>query len=346
MSIQVLLSQKWPPSKMHGGIADFEEAFRVEQVGENTYVGAHPLRLPIQGARGVYGGHTCAQTLLVAMKLAPGYVPSLFHSYFIYAGDSKVPMEYTVTKISDTPDSCHRQILVRQKGRMRFSCVVLLVRKGLRGQKERSASWQVPEPPLKAKYPNPETLHQVRHTDFMRHAYLDEFLDYRLCPEENDVLASERWITVWGGIVNEDNRSMRDPMFNYVGLADLLDLAILTTMARVLHLSWNPTEGNRHMEPDANRDARILLQESMNIIHIFHYDAMLLDHHIYFHSDDFEAFDISKEWLTLTYQMKRLSNNRTLVRGFYTDEKGECVATVVQEGLTPLYAGVSDNARL
>lgn len=336
-----------PPQKMHGAIPDFEEAFRVEQVDENTYIGAHPLRLPIHGARGVYGGHTCAQTLLVAMKLAPGYVPNLFHSYFIAAGDSKVPMEFTVQKISDTPDFCHRQIMVRQKDRNRFSCMVLLVRKGTKIEKrDMAAAWQVPEPALKAKYPDPDTLHQVRHTDYMRQAYLDEFLDHTLCPEESNVPAAERWITVWGGIVNEDNRSMKDPMFNYVGLMDLLDLAILTTMARVLHLNWNPTEGNPHMEPDVNKDARILLQSSLNIIHIFHYDAMLLDHHVYFHSDDFEAFDISKEWLTFTYQMKRLSNNRTLVRGYYTNKKGECVASVVQEGLTPLFAGVAENARL
>ena len=75
---------------------------------------------------------------------------------------------------------------------------------------------------------------------------------------------------------------------------------------------------------------------------------MSLDHHIYFHNQDYTPdddsnFDICKDWLAFTYQMKRLSNNRTLVRGFF-NEKHKCIATVVQEGLTIVYNGVGNTA--
>ena len=46
---------------------DFEEALRVIKI-DDTHYGAHPLRLPIQGARGVYGGHMMAQSLLVGIE--------------------------------------------------------------------------------------------------------------------------------------------------------------------------------------------------------------------------------------------------------------------------------------
>ena len=66
---------------------DFEESFRVKKVGEWKWEGVHPLKLPLRLARGVYGGHTVAQTLLVGIESAPGYIPNSFHSYFIGPGD-------------------------------------------------------------------------------------------------------------------------------------------------------------------------------------------------------------------------------------------------------------------
>lgn len=79
----------------------------------------------------------------------------------------------------------------------------------------------------------------------------------------------------------------------------------------------------------------------MNVIHLFHFNAMSLDHHIYFH-DGMEGLDIVKEWVGFLYQFKRVLNNRLLVRGFVHNSKGELAATVVQEGLTYFLVGVPD----
>lgn len=50
-------------------VPDFEEALRVIKLDETHYVGAHPLRLPVTGGRGVYGGHLIAQSLLCGYRI-------------------------------------------------------------------------------------------------------------------------------------------------------------------------------------------------------------------------------------------------------------------------------------
>lgn len=333
----------------------FEEAFRVIKVDEQNYVGAHPLRLPMAGARGVYGGHTCAQTLLVAIESAPGFVPYAFHSYFIGAGSASRPMEYHVTEISDEENYTHRSIKVTQKGRAKYTALVSLVREGVKFDSKRNeVDIQIPRTKImKAYNNNTGKLTVVEHTDYVRNAYSPEFKNFRLVPEEENQAAAERWVTVWGGINNhnrfKDNKKITflNPIFNYVGLADLSDSAILTTLARILHLDWNPTKDNPFEDFDHQRDARNLLRSSMNILHLFHYNAMSLDHHIYFHLDNFEeSFNICKDWVGLSYQAKRNSNNRSLIRGCMFNKNGQCVATIVQEGLTYFFDGVPDNAKL
>lgn len=353
-----------PPVKP---ILDFPEAFRVIKIDENNYKGAHPLLLPILAARGVYGGHTVAQTLLVAMELAPGYIPNLFHSYFVKAGNAVEPMHYRVTKLHEGRNFTQRWIEVVQREKVVFNAMVSLVKKGWNKNKADPYDAQIAAPNLHYKYHNNhndvkpcnEELTVVEHTDYVRNAYSSEFLDYELCPEEEKLAPLERWITVWSGINRGgqpnkkgsqpklNRQSFEDEKFNYVGLADLSDLCLLTTMARVLHLGWNPTVDNPFQEFDENRDAaKQLMPNSLNMLHLFHYNAMSLDHHIYFHLDDENGFDVSKDWLTLTYQWKRLLNNRSLLRGFMYNLDNKVVATVVQEGLTYLFKGVYDRAKI
>ncbi|EMG50687.1 TES1 Peroxisomal acyl-coenzyme A thioester hydrolase 1 [Candida maltosa Xu316] len=368
-------------------LPDLEEALRVIQIDETHYVGAHPLRKPVTGSRGVYGGHTIAQSLLVGIESTRDpitkkvFIPDSYHSYFINAGDAKVPMNYTVTKLYDDENMKKRFIVVEQKGKTRLTCLVSLRKPGtkpLHGQSNLDIS--IPVPKIQLKYPNPDELHQVQHTDFVRNAFGKELMDFRECPEENNQYAAERWLTVFSGITNhpepgatlqtvveelpdatgtmhkvekqilrpKDSSSVRDPMYNYIGLADLSDSAFLTTMARVLHIPWAPSLEIDDTYDDS-RDATIVMRSTLNAAHIFHYNAMSLDHHIYFHNDDYtpdddSKFDICKDWLAFTYQMKRLSNNRTLVRGYLFNENHRCIATVVQEGLTIIYNGVGKTA--
>ncbi|GBL48589.1 hypothetical protein ACI3LY_002491 [Candidozyma auris] len=334
-----------PPNDLNHDPGDFEEAFRVIKVDENTWVGAHPLRLPIAGARGVYGGHTCAQTLLVAMESAPGFIPHSFHSHFIKAGSHKIPYTFKVTRLHDGRNFCMREIKVIQKDVIIYTALSSLIKKG-KTVTSGDLNIMHPPPPLFRKYPDPSELRVITHTDFVRNAFSKEFEDYTLCPEEDNLRAAERWITVWSGLQQPKKSNMVDPKYNYVGLADLSDSALLTTLARVLHLHWNPTVENPYESFDEDKDARNIMNVTLNALHIFHYNAMSLDHHLYFHSDDFNAFNIVKDWLTLTYQFKILRNNRALVRGYFYNKEGNCVATVIQEGLTYMRPGVPNKHRI
>lgn len=363
--------------------SDFEDALAVVQVDDCTWEGKHPLRLPLAGARGVYGGHLCAQTLLVAIESAPGYIPHLFHSHFIKPGRADVKLRYRVTKMG-SGDFCVRHIYVLQKDVIAYTAMCLLKKPGatpqpgsdlksaqlvtgkpaalgtgvldvsgtvgavprvlLRSRKvEFPSSIQAPPPKLHKKYPDPAKAHHSYHTDFIHNAYSDEFLQYELCPEEENMPPAERWITLWSKLFSKHPKFKR-PEFNYVGLADLSDAAILTTLARALHMDWNPTIDNPFESFDNTKDARLIMPVTLNALHIFHYIAMSLDHHLYFHTDDYNSIDVLGEWLTLTYQYKILKNLRTLVRGHFYNPKGECVVLFIQEGLTFMRPGVP-NAR-
>lgn len=320
--------------------SDFEEETAVRQVDHDTWEGLHPLKLPLPGARGVYGGHICSQTLLVAMESAPGYVPHSFHSHFIKPGDPRKKCVYKVRYYDDSEDPtfCRRQVYLIQNGKIGYSAMCSLVKKGYRVKS--SLDLQHPVPSITSKYPDISQNYQCYHTDYIQHAFSDEFLHYETCPEEKDVPPSERWITIWAKMYQPGKTKMRNPNFNYVAMSHLTDAAILTTMARALHLDWNPTKDNPKQEFDDEKDARSLMGVTLNAMHIFHYVAMSLDHHIYFHVDDTDKIDVLNDYLTLTYQYKISKNSRTLTRGHFYDRLGRCVVSFVQEGLTFMQPGV------
>lgn len=322
---------------------NFEDALDIVQIDDNTWEGKYPLRLPVSGARGVYGGHLIAQTLLVFIDSAPGFVPHSFHSHFLRPGNSTVKCVYQVTKLHDGLNYCMRLVKVLQKDKAVFTAICSLVKKGTKVTSG-DLNVMVPVPALEKKYPDPNLLDQLIHTDFCQNAFSEEFLDYKKCPDEAGQLPSERWTTIWSKLYQPGKQLLRDPKFNYVALGELSDSAILTTLARTLHLNWNPTVDNALQEYDEGKDARQIIDFSLNALHIFHYEAMSLDHHLYFHTDNFESFNPVKDWLTVAYQYKISRNHRTLVRGFFYNPEGNCVATFAQEGLTYLHAGVPDLA--
>ncbi|OBA22890.1 Thioesterase/thiol ester dehydrase-isomerase [Metschnikowia bicuspidata var. bicuspidata NRRL YB-4993] len=319
---------------------DFEEATGVHQIDESTWEGNHPLRLPLTGARGVYGGHMCAQTLLVAMKTAPGYVPHSFHSHFIRAGNPKSKCIYKVSSLNDGKAFCQRQVTMLQDGKVTFTAMCSLKKKGVNFKSKVLGDYVHTESMFFKKYKDPSLLYKTYHTDFIVNAFSEEFLNYELCPDERNMQPSERWIHLWSKLHQPQKTKMSDPKLNYIGLAHLSDAAILTTMARALHLEWNPTADNPREEFDSEKDARKIMNVSLNAMHLFHYTAMSLDHHLYFHVDDTDELDVLNDWLFLTYQFMISRNSRTLVRGHFMNKDGVCVATFIQEGLTFMKPGV------
>lgn len=318
---------------------DFEEVTRVTKIDQSTWEGVYPLRLPIGGARGVYGGHICAQTLLVAMESAPGFVPHSFHSHFVKAGNPILKCVFKVTSLDCGGNTCKRHILLIQNGLVIYTAICSLV-KANSTSKLNSSDEDFMH--VKPAYPKKDSkpVYKTYHTDFIVNAYTDEFLKYETCPAEARLSPSERWITLRSKLHQPKKTKFKDLKFNYVGLAHLSDAAVLTTLARALHLEWNPTIDNTQEEFDESRDARDLINTSLNIMHLYHYTAMSLDHHIYFHLDDYTSFNVIKDWLYLRYQYLISRNSRTLVRGHFFNNDGKCVATFVQEGLTHWRPGV------
>ncbi|KAI5968856.1 hypothetical protein CANMA_002030 [Candida margitis] len=363
---------------------DFEESLRVVKIDDTHYVGAHCLRKPVKMARGIYGGHMIAQSLLVGIESTrlettnEVMIPDSYHSFFINAGNNKTPMEYEVTKLYDDELISKRSIVVSQGGKNRLTCVVILRKQGTKPLHKIDEN--IPPPLIQTRYPDPDKLHQVQHTDFCRNAFDDDFVDHRRTPEERKLHFAERWISIFTGLKNipepgakydkvkdalpdavgnmqsyeldilrpKNSQSVKDPIYNYVGLGEISDSTFITTLARVLHIPWAPSlERGEEYVPEL--DATYLMRSSLNALHVLHYNAMSLDHHIYFHNDEYEptdgsAFDISKDWLAFTYQMKRLSNGRVLARGYMFNENRKCVATVLQEGLALLSEGVATTA--
>lgn len=360
---------------------DFEEAIRVVRESHDTWRGVHPLRLPMKMARGVYGGNTIAQTLLVAIELTRDgdgkcFVPEQFHLYFVKAGNWKVPMLFKVTYAGDDGDLAKRYIDVIQNDKVVSTCLCLLRRPRAKGApREPRTEVQPRMTELAAKY-DPKALAKTYHTVYVRNAYPREFAYYQEVPEEKNMAPADRWLTVWLGLNNvidpkyagqeeqiyERVRSEEDeelsalkagpalvvppayqklfaePVYNLIGLANISDLAFLTTQARINHIPWNYTIDHPVEPYEEGKDAEPLLKHSLNVLQLWHYQAMLLDHHIYFHVDLMEdpdqAFDVVKDWMCFKYLTKRVNKLRTLVRGFMYNQRGYCVATVYQEGLT------------
>lgn len=320
----------------------FENTFDVEKIDEENYVGKVPLKMPLKMARGVYGGHTCAQTLLVAIRSAPGLIPHSLHSYFLAPGNSNVPMRYKVMKLLDSRNFAIRYIEVHQNDRIRYTCTVSLVRPGRRNNPKSKYDIRDPFPGKIDR--NASTSKVQHHTGYILTSYNDKFLDYKLVPEEVEKHPTQRNL-VFHHKINQDD-PFSDRAYNYVALADISDSALLTTLARVLHIPWNPTKDHPYLEYQEERTALFALDLSINALHIYHYNAMSLDHHIYFHMDDFESFDPCASWLTSDVRYKRHSNNRTVVESSMYNSDGVCVATVVQEGLVVFHQGIPELAKI
>lgn len=76
-----------------------------------------------------------------------------------------------------------------------------------------------PPEPLHYKYPEPGNLHTLVHTEYVKNAYSDEFIDYSLVPQEASQSPSDRWINVWSGI----DAQYHDEKYKYVALGGISD---------------------------------------------------------------------------------------------------------------------------
>ncbi|KAJ3322329.1 Acyl-CoA thioesterase 8 [Blyttiomyces sp. JEL0837] len=112
------------------------------------------------GARGVFGGQIIGLALSAAVKTVPhDFVVHSFHCYFLLAGQSSLPILFTVERIRDGRSFVTRRVTAKQNGKSIFMC---------------SCSFQIPEQsaldhqhPM-PKVPQPEELaRQVNFFEFI-----------------------------------------------------------------------------------------------------------------------------------------------------------------------------------
>ena len=248
----------------------------------------------------VFGGQVIAQALVAAQRtVAPNLNVHSLHAYFILAGDSALPIDYTVDPIRDGRSFATRRVVASQQGRAIFAL---------------SASFQVFETGLK---------HQVAMPDVAKPDAL---------MSDVDLLAA------FGAKLPEAvQRSWareRPIEFKPVSLAHFISTEKLPPVQRI----WLRAKGELPDDPHI-QTALLAYFSDMTLLDSALYahgrsifDATMqvasLDHAMWFHS----AVDLSG-WHLYDQDSPWTGGARGLTRGQIFSADGKLVASVAQEGL-------------
>ncbi|KQT52040.1 acyl-CoA thioesterase II [Aureimonas sp. Leaf454] len=281
---------------MEDSVRKLLETLDLERIEENLFRGTSPDT----SWQRVFGGQVVAQALVAAQRTVPieRGVHSL-HSYFLRAGDPKVPIVYEVDRIRDGGSFTTRRVLAVQHGQAIFAL---------------SASFQVAEEGLdhQATMPDVPTPDRLPGAEELRDTILAKAPEAvrrywdRPRPVEFRPIAFEHYLTaeklpplqeIWVRVVSEIGD---DPALNAAVLAYLSDMTLLDTALFAHGLSVF--------------DPRI--------------QAASLDHSMWFHRRPRVS-----DWLLYAQDSPSSTGARGLTRGSLFDLEGRLVASVAQEGL-------------
>ena len=282
-------------------INDLIELLDLEEIEKNHYRATSPS----EGWQRVYGGQVLGQALVAASRTVPEdrHAHSL-HGYFLRAGDTDVPILYTVDRIRDGRSFTTRRVVAIQHGQAIFNMSISFQ------IEEQGLSHQMPMP----EAPGPEDLPDENE---LRKQWAE-----RLPEEFKETFARQRPIEVRPidpqDIFQPEKRApfqmcwmkSRDPLpdnlrLHQCVLAYLSDWSLLDT-ATLSH-------------------AVSFMQDSLQMAS--------LDHAMWFHRP-FRA----DEWLLYAQDSPSASGSRGLNRGLIYNRGGELVASAAQEGLIRIHA--------
>lgn len=104
-------------------VAEILDLLELEEPGADVFVGEQPADPPAR----VFGGQVLAQALrAVCLTVPPERLPHSLHGYFIAAGRSTEPIEYTVLRLRDGRSVSTRRVSARQSGEVIFEMMVSL----------------------------------------------------------------------------------------------------------------------------------------------------------------------------------------------------------------------------
>ncbi|ODQ79729.1 hypothetical protein BABINDRAFT_134968 [Babjeviella inositovora NRRL Y-12698] len=276
------------------------------------------------GARGVFGGVFVGQAIAAAMESVPdadrgNFRPHSFHAYFVKAGKSGLPVDYKVTSIRDGRNYLAREVKAMQLGEVTFTASVSLSRMKDAAVKYNKVAYQKPfpayckppeecltitdafmqSPELRRKIPDEKSVREIANS------YLDSGPEWRF-PQDafNSTVPlardggdpSSRSFYFW--IKSKEN--LVDKLNSFAALGYMSDSFFLMGFQRLL--------GHAPFTAEF---------------------TVSLDHALYIHSDKVDADD----WLLYHITTSRYQDTRALMHGEIYTREGECVASVVQEGL-------------
>ncbi|MCL1042116.1 MULTISPECIES: acyl-CoA thioesterase II [Shewanella] len=254
----------------------------------------------------VFGGQVMGQALSAAAQTvdAERHVHS-FHSYFLRAGDEKLPIVYDVENMRDGGSFSARRVKAIQKGRPIFymTCSFQKPETGFNHQN------QMPDVPGPEGLLNQQelamTLTDKVPTKVLERYMADSPLEMRLVNPSTPVAPKQSdpkryvWIRANGKVPND--LSVHEYLLAYAS-----DFNFLVTAAQPHGVSFL-TPGMR---------------------------MATIDHAMWFH----RPVDLS-QWLLYSIESPNASGSRGFVRGEFYTESGELVASATQEGLIRLTQG-------
>ena len=253
----------------------------------------------------VFGGQVMGQALSAAKQTvsASRQVHSL-HSYFLRAGDEKLPIVYDVEVMRDGGSFSARRVKAIQKGRPIFymTCSFQEFEQGLEHQDKMP---KVPGPEgLLNQQELAMTLQDQVPPKMLEKFMADAPLEMRLVDACNPMLPTitEPKRYVW---IRANGKVTRDVSVDEYLLAYASDFNFLVTAAQPHEVS--------------------LLTPGMRMATI--------DHSMWFH----RPVDLN-DWLLYSVDSPSASGGRGFVRGQFFNQKGELVASATQEGLMRMVA--------
>lgn len=276
---------------------DAKAAFDVVQIDKQTYRGVKPLRKSGKEVRGVYGGNIVAQSILVAMRSAPGYTPNSVHSHFLKAVNENSPLIWKIEDISTGKSFATRKILAYQDEVAVFTAIISLTTKN-----STSKTGNKDNTKMEYSVPPGKTLStQSLKGEPLAYASLPLFVYQKFYEEQKDkdtYAFQLRW-----GIKDDPNFHQElqnvTPEFKYVGLTVLTD--------------W---VGVELLVPHVGIETPPKFETS-------------IDHNIYYHEDDFDI----DQWFLYVLGFKWIGNDRALVKADLYTEDNKHVVSIVQERL-------------
>ncbi len=276
-------------------VKELEDLLHLEQIEVNIFRGQNFM----SPWKRVFGGQVLAQALNAAYRTVPEdrFMHSM-HAYFILAGDINMPIIYDVDIVRDGGSFTTRRVVAIQKGRPIFVM---------------SASFQLNQEGFdhQIEMPNVTPPEDLLSDDQLIESIKDLYPKiYQRYKHERPI--EFRPVESYGPLFNQDGKPFQNIWFRAKGELD---------QGLPMHHQVLAYASDYNLLTTATLPHRTKMNGKKSFL-------ASLDHAMWIH----RKLDVSK-WHLYALDSPSASNSRGFTRGNIFNEKGELVASVVQEGL-------------